>query len=111
MKRSTPPSSKFAKSDLKRNVEKKDTSYAFGTSLFSMKQKLPESLGPGWYETQILNVGRKVSYTQTFGGAPVIRHKKYENECDFVKNLSPRDVKKMNAKADYLRLYEKKETS
>ncbi|GFW86518.1 hypothetical protein TNCV_4333021 [Trichonephila clavipes] len=77
MKRSTPPSSKFAKKVLKRNVENKGASYAFGTSLFSTKQKLPEALGPGWYETQILNVGRKVSYPQTFGGAPIIRHKNW----------------------------------
>ncbi|GBL97112.1 hypothetical protein AVEN_130124-1, partial [Araneus ventricosus] len=64
------------------------------------------ALGPDWYEVQKLNVGRKVSYPQTFGGKPIIQYRECENECDFVKNLSVTDFKKMNGKADYLRMYE-----
>lgn len=45
-------------------------------------------------------------YQQTFGGTPVIKHRDFEDECEFVKKLSLIDKKKMNGKADYLRLYE-----
>ncbi|GIY75500.1 uncharacterized protein CEXT_186471 [Caerostris extrusa] len=69
-------------------------------------QKTSDALGPGWYNFHKLNLARKVTYPQTFGGAPIVEHRQRKNECEFVKSLSMVNVKKMNAKADYLRLYE-----
>ncbi|KAG8193218.1 hypothetical protein JTE90_005565 [Oedothorax gibbosus] len=71
------------------------------------KEKTTSSALPlGAYSMHSPKIGRKVMYQQNFGGFPLIRHSDLRQECQFVKHLSVIDKKKMNAKADYLRLFE-----